>query len=93
MFRAPRELVHRLAGERLVHRHIVQLAELKMYGRRKDMKRGRKVIKRDGTHNVQYVCCEAFVLKDGMTPDSAASLAQRKDMCRVLPGGGVRGEG
>ena len=29
MFRAPRELVHRLAGERLVHRHIVQLAELK----------------------------------------------------------------
>lgn len=42
MFRAPRELVHRLAGERLVHRHIVQLAELKMCGRRKDMKGGRE---------------------------------------------------
>ena len=48
--------------------------------------------KRVGTHDVQYVCCEVFVLKDGMTPDSAASLAQRKDMCRVLPGGGVRDE-
>ena len=50
-------------------------------------------IKRVGTHNVQCVCCEAFVSRDGMMPDSGGSLAQRRDMCRVLPGGRVRGEG
>lgn len=50
-------------------------------------------IKRVGTHNIQCVCCEAFVSRDGMMPDSGGSLAQRRDMCRVLPGGRVRGEG
>ena len=64
-----------------------------MWKERGHERKQRNGIRRVGTHNVQCVCCEVFVSRDGMMPDSGASLAQRRDMCRVLPGGCVRGEG